>query len=84
MNGTKLLILSIVDTFTRVCLALEMSTHINANTVRTVLGRLLPNKAAACFPRCEKGGEVIARSNGNAAASTKMVGTVYPARETMA
>ena len=40
MNGTKLRILSIVDMFTRECLALDVSTHINANTVWAFLGRL--------------------------------------------
>ena len=38
MNGTKLRILSIVNAFTREYLALDGSTRINANTVRTVLG----------------------------------------------
>jgi transposase InsO family protein len=41
--NVKLRILSIVDEFTRECLALEVSTHINSNTVRTVLRRLCTN-----------------------------------------
>jgi putative transposase len=40
MNGTKLRILSIVDEFTKECLALEVSTHVNSCTVRSVLSRL--------------------------------------------
>ena len=62
MNGTKLSILSIVDEFTRECLALEVSTRINANTVRTVLGRLFTTRAVPRFLRSDNGGEFIARS----------------------
>ena len=62
MNGTKLRILSIVDEFTRECLALEVSTRINANTVRTVLGRLFTTRAVPRFLRSDNGGEFIARS----------------------
>ncbi len=62
MNGTKLRILSIVDEFTRECLALEVSTHINSNTVRTVLRRLFTTRAVPRFLRSDNGGEFIARS----------------------
>ena len=62
MNGTKLSILSIVDEFTRECLALEVSTRINAKTVRTVLGRLFTTRAVPRFLRSDNGGEFIARS----------------------
>ena len=62
MNETKLRILSIVDTFTRECLALEVSNRINANTVRTVLGRLFTTRAVPRFLRSDNGGEFIARS----------------------
>ena len=37
MNGSKLRILSIVDAFTTDCLALDVSTRMTANTVRSVL-----------------------------------------------
>ena len=64
MNGTKLRILSIVYAFTRECLALEVSTRINANTVRTVLGRLFTTRAVLRFLRSDNGGAYIARSTG--------------------
>ena len=61
-NGTKLRILSIVDEFTRECLALEVSTRINSNTVRTVLARLFNTRAVPRFLGSDNGGEFIARS----------------------
>ena len=62
MIGTKLRILSIVDEFTRECLALDVSTRINANTVGTVLGRLFTTRAVPRFLQSDNGGEFIARS----------------------
>jgi len=62
MNGTKLRILSIVDAFTTECLALEVSTRINANKVRTVLGRCFTTRAVPRFLRSDNGGEFITRS----------------------
>ena len=62
MNGTRLRILSIANEFTRECLALEVSTRINKNTVRTVLGRLFTTRAVPRFLRSDNGGEFIARS----------------------
>ena len=62
MNATKLRILSIVDEFITECLALDVSTRINANTVRTVLNRLFTNRAVPRFLRSDNGGEFIARS----------------------
>ena len=62
MNGTKLRILSIVDEFTTECLALDVSTRINANTVRSILSRLFTN---GVIPRClrsDNEGQFIARS----------------------
>ena len=61
MNGTKLRILSIVDEFTRECLALEVSIHINSNTVRSVLSRLFTTRAFPRFLRSDNGGEFVAR-----------------------
>ena len=54
--------LSIVDEFITECLALDVSTRINANTVRTVLSRLLTNRAGPRFLQSDNGGEFIARS----------------------
>ena len=62
MNATKLRILSIVHEFITECLALDVSTRINANTVRTVLSRLLTNRAGPRFLQSDNGGEFIARS----------------------
>ena len=62
MNGTKLRILSIVDEFTKEYLALEISTRINANTVRSVIGRLFTSRAVPRYLQSENGGELIARS----------------------
>ena len=62
MNGTKLRILSIVDAFTRECLALEILTRINANTVRSDLSHLFTNRAVPGFPHSAIGCEFIARS----------------------
>ena len=65
MNATKFRILSIVDAFTKVSLALEVSTRINAKTpLRSVLGRLFTNKAVPGCLRSDNGGEFIARSTG--------------------
>jgi putative transposase len=62
MNGTKRRILSVVDEFTRECMALEVSTHINSYTVRSVLSRLFTKRAVPRFLRSDNGGEFIARS----------------------
>ena len=61
MNGTKLRILSIVDAFTRECLALDVSSRINTNTVRSVLCRLFTTRAVPRFLRSDNGSEFIAR-----------------------
>jgi putative transposase len=62
MNGTKLRILSIVDEFTRECLALDVSTCINSTTVRSVLSRLFTTRAVPRFLRSDNRSEFIARS----------------------
>jgi putative transposase len=62
MNGTKLRILSIVGEFTRECLALEVSTRVDSNTVRNVLSRLFTTRAVPRFLRSDNRGEFIARS----------------------
>ena len=62
MNGTNLLILSIVDEFTSECLVHEVSTRINSNTVRSVLARLFTTGAVPRLLRSDNGGEFNARS----------------------
>ncbi len=59
MNATKLRILSLVDEFTRECLALEVSTHISSSTVRSVLGRLFTTRAIPRFLRSDNGGGLL-------------------------
>jgi putative transposase len=61
-NGTKLQILSIVDEFTRECLALEVPPYITLSTVRRILSRLFTTRAIPRFVRSDNGGEFIARS----------------------
>ena len=62
MNGIKLWILSILDASTRESLALAISTHINPNTAKSVLSRLLPNRTVPRFLRSDNGCAFIARS----------------------
>lgn len=61
LNGTKLKILSVVDEFTRECLALEVATRIDARGVRCVLELLIEMRGAPKFVRSDNGGEFIAR-----------------------
>ena len=61
LNGSKLKILSVVDEFTRECLALEVDTRLNANRVREVLAPLMQNRGVPRFVRSDNGSEFIAR-----------------------
>lgn len=61
LNGARLKILSVVDEFTRECLALEVATRINARQVREVLAPLMRERGAPQFVRSDNGGEFIAR-----------------------
>ena len=61
LNGSKLKILSVVDEFTRECLALEVATRIDARQVREVLAPLIKGRGAPKFIRRDNGGEFIAR-----------------------
>ncbi len=61
LNGTRLKVLSVVDEFTRECLALEVATRINAQQVREVLAPLMKQRGAPKFVRSDNGGEFIAR-----------------------
>ncbi|MCC7102872.1 MAG: IS3 family transposase [Fimbriimonadaceae bacterium] len=61
LNGTKLKILSVVDEFTRECLALEVATKLNAASVRRVLAPLILGRGAPAFVRSDNGSEFIAR-----------------------
>ena len=61
LNGSKLKILSVVDEFTRECLALEVDTRLNARRVREVLSPLFAQRGAPGFVRSDNGSEFIAR-----------------------
>jgi putative transposase len=61
LNGTKLKILSVVDEFTRECLALEVDTRLNSAAVRGVLKPLFDERGAPKFLRSDNGGEFISR-----------------------
>lgn len=62
MNGTKLKILSVVDEFTRECLALDLATRLDSRAVRSVLapiiegaeprGSCVPTTAESSYPGC--------------------------------
>lgn len=60
-NGRKLKILTIADEFTRLCLAIEVETRINAARVEQTLLRLFDRFGAPAFVRSDNGGEFIAK-----------------------
>lgn|GEM_PF-6942769 len=61
LNGPKLKILSVVDEFTRECLALEVGTRLNARRVREVLAPLMASHGAPRLLRSDIGPEFLAR-----------------------
>lgn len=61
LNGSKLKLLSVVDEFTRECLALEVDTRLNARRVREVLAPLVESRGAPAFLRSDNGPEFLAR-----------------------
>jgi transposase InsO family protein len=61
LNGSKLKILSVVDEFTRECLALEVDTRLNARRVREVLAPLMESRGAPVYLRSDNGPEFLAR-----------------------
>ncbi len=56
-NGSKLRFLTVIDVFTRECLAIEIGTRLRGEHVASVLNRLvyLPGKPKAVF--CDNGAE---------------------------
>lgn len=62
LNGTKLKVLSVVDEFTRECLALEVATRIRSAHVQRLLSGLFEKRGAPKFLRSDNGSEFIARS----------------------
>ncbi len=59
--GTKLKILSVVDEFTRECLALDVSTRLDSAAVRSVLAPLFETRGAPRIVRSDNGGEFVSR-----------------------
>ena len=62
LNGTRLKVLTIVDEFTRECLALEAATSFKSVRVQQVLAGLFESRGAPRFLRSDNGSEFIARS----------------------
>lgn len=60
LNGSKLKILSVVDEFTRECLALAVDTRLNSRRVREVLAPLMESRGAPAYLRSDNGPEFLA------------------------
>lgn len=59
-NGAKLKMLTVVDEFTRECLAIEVATALPATRVITVLARLFALHGAPAYLRSDNGPEFVA------------------------
>jgi len=75
-NGQRLKILTVIDEYTRECLALAVHTSIKAQAVIRVLERLVAERGAPTFIRSDNGPEFIARALKEWLA-TRQVGTLY-------
>jgi putative transposase len=62
LNGARLKLLSVVDEFTRECLAIEVATSLPAGRVLTVLARLVAAHGAPAYLRSDNGPEFIAHT----------------------
>jgi len=62
LSGQKLKMLTVLDEFTRECLAIETDTSIRAPDVLQVLEGLFPEHGAPAFLRSDNGPEFIART----------------------
>src|SRR5215471_4540755 len=61
-NGQRLKILSVIDEYTRECLALAVHTSIKAGAVIKVLEGLVAKRGAPAFIRSDNGPEFIAQA----------------------
>ncbi len=61
-NGQKLKVLTVVDEWTRECLAIEVASSLNASQVITVLEDLFERHGAPAVLRSDNGPEFIARA----------------------
>lgn len=59
-NGEKLKCLTVVDEFTRECLAIEVAGSIKASRVIAVLARIIAERGAPAFLRSDNGPEFVA------------------------
>jgi putative transposase len=60
LNGTRLKVLAVKDEYTRECLALEVATSLNSQSVRQILQRLMSERGAPEYLRSDNGPEFIA------------------------
>jgi len=60
-SGRRLRVFSVVDAFTRECLALETDTSLPSQRVTRVLGRIVEQRGAPKFLRSDNGPEVSSR-----------------------
>ena len=60
-NGRRLRIFSVVDSFTRECLALEVDTSLPSRRVTRALSRIIETRGAPTSVRCDNGPEISSR-----------------------
>lgn len=61
-NGQQLKCLTIVDEYTRECLAIDVAGSIRSNRVIEVLGRLISERGTPAFLRSDNGPEFVSRA----------------------
>lgn len=61
-DGRKIRLLTIVDNFSRECLALEVARGFNGSDVATVLSRVVQERGASRFIRCDNGPEFVSKA----------------------
>jgi putative transposase len=61
-NGQQLKCLTIVDEYTRECLAIDVAGSIRSNRVIEVLSRLISERGAAAFLRSDNGPEFVSKA----------------------
>ncbi len=61
-NGRKIRLLTIVDNFSRECVALEVATGFNGSDVASVLSRVSGERGTPHFIRCDNGSEFVSKA----------------------
>lgn len=64
-HGRRIRMLSVVDEFTRECLAIHVDYSLKSYDVQQVLSELFSQRGAPCYLRSDNGSEFIERSLGN-------------------